>query len=73
EWPTALNHTRPKPAIDPPKSMLRCGPSERTFASTAKSKDWRIHASRDQAAVPGLAVNVRFCLRYESGKPNYVN
>jgi hypothetical protein len=32
-------HERPIAAIDPPYTMLRCGPSDRTFAATAKSSD----------------------------------
>jgi hypothetical protein len=40
-------HLRPISTIDPPYAMLRCGPSDRPFAETAKSVDGRTHSSRD--------------------------
>ena len=44
-----------KPAVDPLIAMLRCGPSDRPFAATAKSGDWRIHRSRTERPCAGAA------------------
>lgn len=38
--------TRPIAAVRLPSAMLRCGPSDRTFAARAKSVDGRNHTLR---------------------------
>jgi len=44
--PCVEEHGRPLPAIHPLIALLRCGPSDRPFAATAKSRGSRIHRVR---------------------------
>jgi hypothetical protein len=48
-------HERPKGDLQPFTAMLRCGPSERTFAARAKFDDGRTHSVQTNRTCAGAA------------------